>query len=134
MVTEDKQKVFSSGDFRSLSDGQKRIFRAVVDNLDSRGMFQPTDVPVIASYARNVILSREASKAIEKYGVVIEEVDKYHGVKLKQNPAVVTLQMAQKAMEDTAIKLGLTPTGRKRLREMEGNAKTASEEWDEQND
>ena len=52
---------------------------------------------------------------------------------MKKNPAVEILQVAQKAMEDTAIRLGLTPTGRKKMKGEE-TVKTASEEWDEQND
>ena len=52
---------------------------------------------------------------------------------MKKNPAVEILQVAQKAMEDTAIRLGLTPTGRKRLKG-EDNVKTASEQWDDQED
>jgi P27 family predicted phage terminase small subunit len=133
MTTEEKQKIYSGGDFRSLTDAQKRIFRLTVEDLDARGLLRPTDASIIASYSRNVILARLASKELEKHGVLIAEVDKYHGTKLKQNPAADILQRAQKAMEDTAIKLGLTPTGRKRLRGDE-STKTASEAWDEQED
>ena len=64
---------------------------------------------------------------------MLEEVDKYHGKKKKQNPAVDILQKAQISMEKTAALLGLTPTGRKRLKD-EQNIKTASEAWDEQQD
>jgi len=134
MTTEDKKKVYGSGDYRSLSDSQRRIFRHVVDELEGRDLFRPTDVSIIASYSRNVILSREASKEIEKRGILIDEDDNYRGTKVKKNPAVEILQVAQKAMEDTAIRLGLTPTGRKRLRDVEGTPKSASDEWDEQDD
>ena len=133
MTSEEKQKVYSSGDYRSLSDAQKRIFKQVVEDLESRDLFRSTDISVIASYSRNVILARLASREIEKHGIVLEEADKYHGVKMKQNPAVDILQKAQRAMEDTAIRLGLTPTGRKRLK-AEEKLRTASEEWDEQED
>ena len=88
---------------------------------------------VIASYARNVILARLASKELEKNGIMLEEVDKYHGKKKKQNPAVDILQKAQISMEKTAALLGLTPTGRKRLKG-EDSVKSASEVWDEQAD
>ena len=133
MTSEEKQKVYSSGDYRSLSDAQKRIFKQVVEDLESRDLFRSTDISVIASYSRNVILARLASREIEKHGIVLEEADKYHGMKMKQNPAVDILQKAQRAMEDTAIRLGLTPTGRKRLK-AEEKLRTASEEWDEQED
>ena len=133
MTSEEKQKVYSSGDYRSLSDAQKRIFKQVVEDLESRDLFRSTDISVIASYSRNVILARLASREIEKHGIVLEEADKYHGMKRKQNPAVDILQKAQRAMEDTAIRLGLTPTGRKRLK-AEEKLRTASEEWDEQED
>ena len=133
MTTEEKNKVFNSGDFKSLSDAQKRVFRHVIEDLEARDLFRMTDVSVVASYARNVVLARLASKEIERYGIVLTETDKYHGTKMKQNPAVDVLQRAQRAMEDTAIRLGLTPTGRKRLKGEE-TTKTASEVWDEQGD
>lgn len=133
MTTEDKQKIFSSGDYRSLTDAQKRVFRQVIEDLDGRGLFKATDISVIASYSRNVILARLASKELEKHGILIAEEDKYHGTKLKQNPAVDILQKTQRAMEDTAIRIGLTPTGRKRLRD-EASEKSASEVWDDQDD
>ena len=116
MTKDEKQKLYSSGDYRSLSDAQKRIFRQTVEDLDARGLFQPADVSIIASYARNVVLARLASRELEKYGILLKEEDRYHGTKIKQNPAADILQRAQKAMEDTAVKLGLTPTGRKRLK------------------
>ena len=133
MTTEEKKRVFNSGDFKSLSDSQRRIFRSVVEDLVARDLFRETDVPIIASYSRNVVLARLASKELEKYGIMLEEVDKYHGKKKKQNPAVDILQKAQIAMEKTASLLGLTPTGRKRMKGEE-KMKTASEEWDEQDD
>lgn len=133
MTVEEKQKIYSGGDYRSLTDAQKRIFRQTVDDLDKRGLFRPTDVSVIASYARNVVLARLASKELEKHGILITEEDKYHGTKLKQNPAADILQKAQKAMEDTAVRLGLTPTGRKRLKEEE-STKSASQQWDDEQD
>ncbi|MBQ4306565.1 MAG: P27 family phage terminase small subunit [Bacteroidales bacterium] len=104
-----------------------------MDDLESRDLFRTTDTSIIASYSRNVILAREASKEIEKRGILIDEDDNYRGVKVKKNPAVEILQVAQKAMEETAIRLGLTPTGRKRLKDEE-KTKSASEVWDEQGD
>jgi len=133
MTNEDKKKVYNSGDYRSLSDAQRRIFRHVVEDLESRGLFRATDVSIIASYSRNVVIAREASKEIEKRGLLLDEEDNYHGVKVKKNPAVEILQVAQRAMEETAIRLGLTPTGRKRLKE-EASTKSASEAWDEEED
>ena len=133
MSIEEKNRVFNSGDFKSLSDSQRRIFRQVVEDLDERGLFKPPDVAIIASYARNVVLARLASKELEKNGIMITEVDKYHGEKKKQNPAVDILQKAQISMEKTAALLGLTPTGRKRLKD-EQKIKTPSEAWDEQGD
>ena len=79
------------------------------------------------------MLARLASKELDKNGIMLSEEDKYHGVKTKQNPAVDILQKAQTAMEKTAALLGLTPTGRKRLKD-EQNIKTASEAWDERED
>lgn len=133
MTKDEKKRAYNSGDYRSLSDSQRRIFRQVVDDLDARGLFRVTDVAIIASYSRNVMLARLASKELDKNGIMLTEEDKYHGTKTKQNPAVDVLQKAQTAMEKTAALLGLTPTGRKRLKD-EQNIKNASEAWDEQND
>lgn len=133
MTKDEKKRAYNSGDYRSLSDSQRRIFRQVVDDLDARGLFRVTDVAIIASYSRNVMLARLASKELDKNGIMLTEEDKYHGTKTKQNPAVDVLQKAQTAMEKTAALLGLTPTGRKRLKD-EQNIKSASEAWDEQND
>ena len=133
MTREQQNKVFNSGDYKSLSDAQRRIFRHVVEELESRDLFRSTDCSIIASYSRNVVLAREASKEIEKRGILIDEDDNYRGTKVKKNPAVEILTVAQKAMEETAIRLGLTPTGRKRLKDEE-KIKTASEAWDEQGD
>lgn len=133
MSTEERNKVYNSGDYRSLSDAQRRIFRHVIDELESRDLFRPTDTSIIASYSRNVVLAREASKEIERRGILVEENDNYRGKKVKKNPAVEILQVAQKAMEETAIRLGLTPTGRKKLKDEE-KVKSASEAWDEAED
>lgn len=116
MTTEEKKQVFNSGDYKSLSDSQRRVFRQVVDELEERELFRKTDISVIAAYSRNVVIARLASKELDRNGIVITEEDKYHGKKTKQNPAVDILQRAQTAMEKTAALLGLTPTGRKRLK------------------
>ena len=84
MTNVDKNKVYNSGDYKSLSDAQRRIFRHVVDELESRDLFRPTDASIIASYSRNVILAREASKEIEKRGILIDEDDNYRGTKVKR--------------------------------------------------
>lgn len=133
MTKDNSKKIFSSGDYRSLTDKQKRIFRDVVTELDSRNMLRVTDVPVIASYARNAVISRLACEELETHGLVLVEEDKYHGKKSKENPAFSIYNRAQSAMERTAALLGLTPTGRKRLSDFE-QPKTASDEWDEQED
>ena len=133
MTKDDNKKIFSSGDYRSLTDKQKHIFRDVVTELDSRNMLRVTDVPVIASYARNAVISRLACEELEAHGLVLVEEDKYHGKKSKENPAFSIYNRAQSAIERTAALLGLTPTGRKRLSDFE-QPKTASDAWDEQDD
>ena len=134
MTKEDKNKIYNSGDYRSLTDKQRRIFRDVVTELDQRQMLRLTDVPVIASYARSAILARLAREELEAHGLVVVEEDKYHGRRMKENPAFSIYSRAQSAMAQTAALLGLTPTGRKRLKSEEAPAKTASEVWDEQQD
>lgn len=116
MTKEENKKIYSSGDYRALTDKQRRIFRDVVAELDSRQMLRVTDVPVIASYARNAIISRLACEELEKHGLVLTETDNYRGEKRKENPAFSIYNRAQQAMERTAALLGLTPTGRKRLK------------------
>lgn len=129
-----RKKIYDSADYRGLTDAQKCIFRSVVADLDERQLLRASDTAVIASYSRNVTLARASSIEIEKHGIVIEQADKYHGLILKENPAVSVLQRVQKSMEDTAIRLGLTPTGRKRLRGEETPQRSESEKWDEIND
>ena len=132
MDRETKTKTYNSADFRSLTDAERTIFRNVVETLDGKGLFDVADVPVIAAYARNVVLARIAAKDVQKIGTVIEFQDR-GCTKWKTNPAVDIMYKAQNAYEATAIKLGLTPTGRKRLKD-ETTAKTASDEWDEKED
>ena len=124
-------KIFNSGDFKSLTKAEQVIFRDVVETLDQKGLFDVADVPVIASYARNVLLARAASKDVQKMGTVIAFKDRGCD-KWKINPAVDVLQRAQAAYEATAIKLGLTPTGRKRLKGEGKPKKTKLEEFNEQ--
>ena len=124
-------KIFNSGDFKSLTKAEQIIFRDVVETLDQKGLFDVADVPVIASYARNVILARAASKDVQKMGTVIQFQDRGCD-KWKINPAVDVLQRAQAAYEATAVKLGLTPTGRKRLKGEGKPKKTKLEEFNEQ--
>ena len=101
------------------------IVRCVVDCVNGR-------IPIIAGYARNVVLARVAARDIEKYGSVIEYEDRGYRM-VKTNPAVDIMNKAQNAYEATAIKLGLTPTGRKRLKGEE-KVKSPSEAWDEKED
>ena len=128
-----RYKIYGSADYRSLTDAQKSVFRNVAAELDERQLLKATDSVVIASYCRNATIARAASKEIEKNGIVLRQDDKYRGEIVKENPAVSILLRAQKSMEDTAIRLGLTPTGRKRLRDEE-KPKSASDAWDEIDD
>jgi len=122
MEKEEKLRIFGSTDYKSLTDQERTVFRGVVETLETRGLFQLADIPVIASYARNVVLARIAFRDIQKLGTVIEFKDRGF-TKYKTNPAVDIMNKAQNAYEATAIKLGLTPTGRKRLK---GEEKTAT--------
>jgi len=108
------KRMYSSADYKGLTDQERRIFMNVVQ--DNSELLRPTDAPVLASYARNVNIARKAAEEVEKYGVLITVEDKYRGEKLAENPAVGILHRAQDAMERSALKLGLTPTGRKRLK------------------
>ena len=124
-------KIFNSGDFKSLTKPEQTIFRDVVAQLDHKGLLDPCDVPVIASYARNVVLARTAAKDVQRLGTVIEFKDR-GCTKWKTNPAVEIMGKAQNDYESTAIKLGLTPTGRKRLKGEGKPKKTKLEEFNEQ--
>lgn len=124
-------KIFNSGDFKSLTKPEQTIFRDVVAVLDQKGLLDPADVPVIASYARNVVLARTAAKDVQRLGTVIEFKDR-GCTKWKTNPAVEIMGKAQNDYESTAIKLGLTPTGRKRLKGEGKPKKTKLEEFNEQ--
>ena len=132
MTDRERKKTYNSTDYRGLTDAARTVFRNVCETLDERGLFHVESVPIIAGYARNVVLARVAARDIERLGTVIEYQDRGY-MMVKTNPAVDIMNKAQNAYEATAIKLGLTPTGRKRLKGEE-KAKTASEAWDEQND
>ena len=124
-------KIFNSGDFKSLTKPEQTIFRNVVELLDQKGLLDPADAPVIAGYARNVVLARIAAKDVQRMGTVIAFQDRGCD-KWKINPAVDILQRAQAAYEATAVKLGLTPTGRKRLKGEGKPKKSKLEEFNEQ--
>lgn len=124
--------IYSTSDYLGLSEAERRVFKSVVDMMTEKGLFEKTDVPLVASYARNVVLAREAAEAIATHGLLIEVTDKYRGVTVKTNPAVDIMNKAQNAYEATAIKLGLTPTGRKRLKGEGKPKKTKLEEFNEQ--
>ena len=132
MDTKIKNKTYNSADYKALTEAERTVFRNMVSALSERGLFNPLDVPVIAAYARNVVLARIAARDVQRLGTVIEFEDRGY-TKYKTNPAVDIMNKAQAAYEATAIKLGLTPTGRKRLKGEE-KVKTASEAWDEQQD
>jgi len=132
MDTKIKNKTYNSADYKALTEAERTVFRNMVSALSERGLFNPLDVPVIAAYARNVVLARIAARDVQRLGTVIEFEDRGY-TKYKTNPAVDIMNKAQAAYEATAIKLGLTPTGRKRLKGEE-KTKTASEAWDEKED
>ncbi len=132
MDKQEQLKIFGSTDYKALTDAERTVFKQVVNTLSETGLFHLEDIPVIAGYARNVVLARIAAKDVQRLGTVIEFKDRGF-TKYKTNPAVDIMTKAQNAYETTAIKLGLTPTGRKRLKG-EQKAKTASEAWDEQDD
>jgi P27 family predicted phage terminase small subunit len=118
MKTKERNKTYNSADYKALTDPERTVFRNMVDTLTERGIFNPSDVPVIAAYARNVVLARTAARDVQRLGTVIEFKDRGF-TKYKTNPAVDIMNKAQAAYEATAIKLGLTPTGRKRLKSEE---------------
>ena len=132
MDKQEKLKIFGSTDYKALTESERTVFKQVVNTLSKAGTFRPADIPVIAGYARNVVLARIAAKDVQRLGTVIEFKDRGF-TKYKTNPAVDIMTKAQLAYEATAIKLGLTPTGRKRLKGEE-RIKSASEAWDEQGD
>jgi len=132
MEKSDNLKIFGSTDYKALTESERTVFKNVVNTLQEQGLFRPADIPVIAGYARNVVLARVASRDVQRLGTVIEFKDRGF-TKFKTNPAVDIMTRAQAAYEATAIKLGLTPTGRKRLKGEE-KIKSASEAWDEQDD
>lgn len=125
-------KIYGTTDYKSLTDAERTVFRNVISTLEEQGLFRQADVPVIAGYARNVVLARIAARDVQRLGTVIEFKDR-GCTKWKTNPAVMIMTQAQNAYEATAIRLGLTPTGRKRLKGEE-RLKTASEKWEEQDD
>lgn len=114
MTEKELKQIYSSADYKGLTDKERRIFQSVVrDNSD---LLRPADAPILASYARNVNIARKAAEEVESKGVTVTIIDKYHGTRTDVNPAFKILQTAQAAYEASGIKLGITPTGRKRLK------------------
>lgn len=128
------KKIYNGADYRSLTKAEQTAFRNIVAELDERQLLRATDAPIIASYARQSVLARVASKEVQERGVTIAQEDKYHGTIYKTNPSWIALQQAEKAMREAALTLGLTPTGRKRVRDVEGAPRTESDKWDEVDD
>ena len=125
-------EIYGSADYKALTKAERTVFKNLVEVLQEKGLFQLEDIPVIAGYARNVVLARVAARDVQRLGTVITFKDRGF-TKYKTTPAVDIMRKAQDAYEATAIKLGLTPTGRKRMKG-ETKTKTASEQWDEQDD
>ena len=119
-------------DYIGLSEAERQVFKSVIGSMAEKGLFEKTDVPLVAFYARNIVLAREAAKAIASHGLLVEVEDKYRGTTLKTNPAVDIMNKAQNAAEATAIKLGLTPTGRKRMKGEGKPKKSALEKFNEE--
>jgi len=124
-------KIYNSTDYKALTESARTVFKNVCEVLDDRGLLHVEDVPIIAGYARNVVLARVAAEDIERLGTVIEYTDRGYKM-VKTNPAVDIMNKAQNAYEATAVKLGLTPTGRKRLKG-EGKAPKSKREIFEEN-
>lgn len=118
-----ESEFYKSTDYKALTSEERTVFRNVVTTLSEMGLFRVVDIPVIAGYARNVVLARIAARDVQRLGTVIKFQDRGCD-KWKTNPAVDIMTRAQLAYEATAVKLGLTPTGRKR---MKGEEKTVSE-------
>lgn len=132
MTKQLSDKVYNSADYRGLTDSARTVYKNVCEALSARGLLHVEDVPIIAGYARNVILARVAAQDIERLGTVIEYMDRGYRM-VKTNPAVDIMNKAQNAYEATAVKLGLTPTGRKRLKgEGKPERKSALEEFEEE--
>ena len=123
MEKKEQLKIYGTADYKALTEAERTVFRSVVNTLSDQGLFRQVDIPVIAGYARNVVLARVAARDIQKLGTVIKFQDRGCD-KWKTNPAVDVMTKAQNAYEATAIKLGLTPTGRKRLK---GEERSVSE-------
>lgn len=126
-------KIYNSPDYRSLTPAARSVFKQVVETLTEKGLFDESDMPVIASYARNVVLARVAAEDIEKHGAVITYIER--GFEhVKTNPAITVMSQAQKAYLDIAVKLGLTPAGRKKLKGEGAAPKTALDQFNEEFD
>lgn len=128
-----KNKIYNSTDYRSLTPAERTVFKGVIETLTERGLLDEGDLPVIAAYARNVVLARVAARDVEKHGAVIEFEDRGYK-KYKANPAIAIMNQAQTAYLATALKLGLTPTGRKRLKGEGVAPKSALDQFNEEFD
>jgi P27 family predicted phage terminase small subunit len=120
--------------FLSLGDDARKEFEKTCRFLIAKGTLRSCDLPLVASYAQAQIDIRTARKSIDDLGMVLKGIDRYGNPKYDANPAVKIRRDAEKRLESFALTFGITPLGKKRLKGEEPPKKTASEEWDEQND
>lgn len=120
--------------FLGLGDDARKEYEKTCRYLIWKGTLRSCDLPLVAAYAQDQITMRDAQKHIKDHGLVLKGKDRYGNDKYDPNPAVKIRNDAAKRMESFALMFGISPLGKKRLKGEEPPKKTASEEWDEQDD
>lgn len=91
-----------------LDDFSKKLWTAIVDELDSKELLTKLDEPLLEEYVTQVSLSRMADESIRDIGVIyITEKGEP-----KKNPAVDVKNNAAKNIKAIGSSLGLDPISR----------------------
>ena len=137
MKNDDLVKTFSqcrTTSYFSLGPDARKEYEKACRIMMARGMLRAGDLPVVAAYAQAQIDVREAQKEIDELGLVLVGKDRYGNPKHEANPAVKIRKDAANQVSTLAVMLGFTPIGRKRLKGEEPPQKSASEQWEDQDD
>jgi P27 family predicted phage terminase small subunit len=106
-----------------LSDVSREAWRHVVGLLDAAGNLDRTDPMLVEMYATNVAMLRDAQKALEESGAVVE--GRWGPL---TNPACGVVNMASMRLKAIINDLGLCPASSKRAA---GKSEaTVANKWD----
>jgi P27 family predicted phage terminase small subunit len=106
---------------KHLKAAGKAIWAATVAALDAAGTLSAdTDLALIEGITISLLRAREADAEISKYGLTQKLTSNSGNVYYQPHPAVAISATAWKQVKAFADSLGLSPSGRAKLREASG--------------